>query len=168
MAESEIKRPPVAVSQSVSSFVVVAFESAAAAEEALPTVRALDDEPDVSVRDAVVVIRTERGRIELQQTRGIAEGEAVVGAGSAGLVAGLLLGLPVGGALVGLAGGALLGLRDTGIPDSRLRELGQELPPGHALLCVLADAGAGLHRVRETLRCYGTVFEVELSSDSDP
>lgn len=152
----------------MSTFVAVVFESAAAAEDALPTVRELDAEPDVSVRDAVVVICTERGRIELEQTRGIAEGEAVVGAGSAGLVLGLLLGLPVGGAVVGLAGGALLGLRDTGIPDSRLRELGQELQPGHALLCVLVDAGVGLQRVRETLRRYGTVVDVELASDSDP
>ncbi|MGN6872331.1 MAG: DUF1269 domain-containing protein [Solirubrobacteraceae bacterium] len=150
------------------SFVAVVFESAAAAEDALPMVRELDAEPDVSVRDAVVVVRTERGRIELEQTRGIAEGEAVVGAGSAGLVAGLLLGLPVGGAVVGLAGGALLGLRDTGIPDGRLRELGQELPTGHAVLCVLVDAGVGLQRVREALSRYGTVFDVELSSVSDP
>jgi uncharacterized membrane protein len=155
-------------SSSVSGFVAVAFASAAAAEDALPTVRELGAEPEVSVRDAVVVVRTERGRIELQQTRGIAEGDAVVGAGSAGLVAGLLLGLPVGGALVGLAGGALLGLRDTGIPDSRLRELGEELQPGHAVLCVLVDAGAGLQRVREALRRYGTVLDVELASDSDP
>jgi uncharacterized membrane protein len=150
------------------SFVAVAFESAAAAEDALPTVRELNAEPDVSVRDTVVVVRTERGRIELEQTRGIAEGEAAVGAGSAGLVAGLLLGLPVGGALVGLAGGALLGLRDTGIPDSRLRELGQELQPGHAVLCVLVDAGVGLQRVRETLGRYGTVVDVELSSVTGP
>jgi uncharacterized membrane protein len=168
VAGPEIRHEPLAASSSVSSFVAVAFESAAAAEDALPTVRQLDAEPGVSVRDAVVVVHTERGRIELEQTRGIAEGEAVVGAGSAGLVAGLLLGLPVGGALVGLAGGALFGLRDTGIPDRRLRELGEGLQPGHAVLCVLVDAGAGLERVRERLRRYGTVFDVELLADSDP
>lgn len=152
----------------MSSFVAVRFESAGAAEDALPTVRELDTEPDVSVRDAVVVVHTERGRIELEQTRGIAEGDAVVGVGSAGLVAGLLLGIPVGGALLGLAGGALIGLRDSGIPDSRLRELGEELQPGHAVLCVLVDSAVGLQRVRETLRRYGTVVEVELSPDSAP
>lgn len=152
----------------MSSFVAVMFESAGAAEDALPAVRELGGEPDVSIRDAVVVVRTERGRIELEQTRGIAEGDAVVGAGSAGLVAGLLLGVPVGGALLGLAGGALIGLRDSGIPDSRLRDLGKGLQPGHAVLCVLVDSGVGLQRVRETLRRYGTVVDVALSSDSDP
>jgi uncharacterized membrane protein len=92
------------VSSPVTSFLAVVFDTAAAAESALPAVHALGDGKDVCVRDAAVVIRTEGGRIELQQTREIAPGEAIVGVGSAGLVAGLLLGLPVGGALLGLAG----------------------------------------------------------------
>jgi uncharacterized membrane protein len=156
------------VPSSVTSFVAVVVESPAAAEDGLSTVHDLDAESDVSVRDAAVVVRTTSGRIELQQTREIAPGEAIVGGGSAGLVAGLLLGLPVGGALLGLAGGTLFGLRDTGIPDSRLRKLGEDLQPGHAVLCVLVDAGTGMQRVRAALCRYGTVFDVELSTDSDP
>jgi uncharacterized membrane protein len=130
-------------------------------------VAALDDEEEVGVRDVAVVARTEGDRIELQQTREIAPGEGLVGGGTAGLIAGLLLGLPVGGALLGLAGGAVIGLRDTGIPDRRLRALGEDLEPGQALLCVLVDAGA-VERAREVLGRYGTVLEVELSSDSEP
>jgi uncharacterized membrane protein len=153
------------VSSSLTSFLAVVFETAAAAENALPAVHALGDGEEVSVRDAVVVIRTEGGRIELQQQREIAAGEAIVGVGSAGLVAGLLLGLPVGGALLGLAGGALFGLRDTGIPDDRLRKLGADLQPGQAVLCVLVAEG-GIARAREVLGRYGTVFEVALSAES--
>lgn len=152
---------------SAVSFVAVVFETAAAAQEALHTVRDLDAREDVSVRDAAVVIRTEAGRIELEQTREIAPGEAIVGGGTAGLVAGLFLGLPVGGALLGLAGGALFGLRDTGIPDDRLRKLGAELKPGQAVLCVLVEAG-GIARARQELGRYGAVLEVELASESDP
>jgi uncharacterized membrane protein len=148
-------------------FLAVAFDTAAAAEAALPTVRALDHEQDVCVRDVAVVICTEGGRVELQQTRELAAGEAIVGGGTAGLVAGLLLGLPVGGALLGLAGGTLFGLRDTGLPDDRLRELGKDLQPGHAMLCVLVDAAA-IDRTRAALSAYGTVFEAELSADSPP
>lgn len=152
----------------VTSFIAVRFQTASAAEEALSKVHELDGEPDVSVRDAVVVIHTEQGRIELEQTRQIAPGESLAASGSAGLVAGLLLGLPVGGALLGLAGGTLFGLRDTGIPDDRMRQLGQDLQPGQAMLCVLVNAGTGTQRVREALSRYGTVFDVELSSDVDP
>lgn len=150
-----------------TTFVAVVLERDHAPEDALATVRVLDAEKDVSVRDAVVVERTELGRIELQQTRQIAPGESIVGGGTAGLVAGLLLGLPVGGALVGLAGGALFGMRDTGIPNKRLRKLGEDLQPGQAVLCVLVNADA-VARTREALQHYGTAFEVELSSGSAP
>ena len=87
-----------------------------AAEDALPAVRELGAEPDVSIRDAAVVIRTDAGRIELEQTREIAPGDAVVGAGRRAS----WLGAPwtVGGALLGMAGGALFGSRDTGVPDA--------------------------------------------------
>jgi uncharacterized membrane protein len=148
-----------------TTFVAVVLGPEHAPDDALATVRVLEAEQDLKVRDAAVVMRTELGRIELQQTRQIAPGEGVVGGGTVGLVAGLLLGLPVGGALVGLAGGALLGLRDTGIPNKRLRKLGEDLAPGQSVLCVLVDADA-LERTREALQRYGTAFEVELSSGS--
>ena len=148
-----------------TSFLALVFETVSAAQDALSTVRELDGEHDVSVRDAVVVLHTESGRIELEQTRQIAAGEAVVSGGSAALVAGLLLGVPiVGAAVVGIAGGALFGLRDTGIPDDRMRKLGADLRPGQAVLCVLVDMD-GVGRTRETLGRYGTVFEVALSSE---
>ncbi|HEY2319109.1 MAG TPA: DUF1269 domain-containing protein [Solirubrobacteraceae bacterium] len=149
------------MSPASTSFVAVGFQSAADAEAALPEVR----EIQVPIRDAAVVVRTEAGRIELQQTRELAVGEGLVGGGTVGLIAGLLLGLPVGGALLGLAGGALAGLRDRGIPDSRLRALGADLQPGHAVLCVLVDPD-GLVPAREALSRYGTVFEVELAPES--
>ncbi len=154
------------MSASATSFLALAFETVSAAENALSTVRDMDGEQDVSVRDVALVLRTETGRIELQQTRQIAAGESIVSGGSAALVAGLLLGVPVGAALVGLAGGALFGLRDTGIPDDRMRKLGADLQPGQAVLCVLVDI-EGVERMRETLGRYGTVFEVALSAESE-
>jgi uncharacterized membrane protein len=150
-----------------TAFLAVVFQTASDAEEALSTVHDLEDRQDVSVRDVAIVIRTEGGRIELVQTQEVALGEGVVGGGTVGLVAGVLLGLPVGGALLGLVGGGLFGMRDTGIPDGRLRELGADLQPGQAMLCVLVDADARA-RTREALHRYGAVAEVEISSGSGP
>src|SRR5690349_1188370 len=82
--------------------VVVSCSSLAAAERALAEARALE-----GVRDAAIVTRTERGRVELRQTHQVAAGEGVVAGGTVGFVAGMLLGGPVGGALLGLAGGGL-------------------------------------------------------------
>jgi uncharacterized membrane protein len=157
----------VAVPSPGAVFLAVVFQTAGAAEDALATVHDLDGRQDVCVRDVAIVLRTESGRIELMQTREVALGEGVVGGGTVGLVAGLLLGLPVGGALLGLAGGGLFGMRDTGIPDGRLRELGADLKPGQAVLCVLVDANA-LVQSRDALQRYGAVAEVEISSGSGP
>jgi len=145
-------------------FLAVAFPSSDEAEGAAGVLRA---EKDIDVRDVAIVLCTSHGRIELQQTGGAAVGEALVGVGTAGLVAGLLLGFPVVGALVGLAGGAVFGMRDQGLPDSRMRELGEDLEPGQALLCVLVDAGATA-QARAVLSRYGAVTEVALSSGSEP
>jgi uncharacterized membrane protein len=145
-------------------FLAVAFPSPDEAEGAAGVIRAVEG---LDVLDAAVVLCTSHGRVELQQTGGAAAGDALVGVGTAGLVAGLLLGFPVVGALVGLAGGAVLGVRDQGLPDSRMRELGKELEPGHALLCVLVEASSAA-RARAALSRYGAVTEVELSSGSEP
>ena len=112
-------------------FLAVAFDDAADAEAALAATASL--RPD----DAAVVVRTDLDRIELHQTKEIAAGEGLVTGGAVGLVAGLLLGIPVGGALIGFLGGGGLGLRDTGLSNERLRELGRGLEPQHALLCLL-------------------------------
>ena len=141
------------------TFVAVAFDTTAEAEQALKAVDGLDR---VGIRDAAIVVRTAAGRIELHQARELSAGEGAVAAGSIGLVAGLLLGIPVGGALLGLVAGGGWGLRDTGIPDDRLRAMGEKLEPGHAVLCVLV--GDGVPRVREALAPYGEVVDVELKA----
>jgi uncharacterized membrane protein len=134
--------------------VVVSCASRAEAERAEAALGALK----AGVLDAAVVTRLESGRVELYQTQQVAAGEGVVAGGTVGFVAGMLLGGPVGGALLGMAGGGIWGARDTGVPDGRLRELGESLAPGGALLCSLVradDAAAA----REALAPYGEVAD---------
>jgi uncharacterized membrane protein len=149
------------------SFVAVPFDGVGAAEDALAAVDRLVAERGATVHDAAVVVRTITGHIELVQSRQYAAGEGIVAGGAVGLVAGMLLGLPIVGALLGFAGGAGFGLRDTGLPDKRLRRLGAELERGHALLCVLVDDG-DLPAAREALAGYGEVVTVGLSATVDP
>lgn len=136
--------------------VVVSCPSRAEADHASRALEALK----ADVLDAAVVTRLEGGRVELLQTRQVAAGEGVVAGGTVGFVAGMLLGGPVGGALLGMLGGGVWGARDTGIPDARLRELGESLVPGGALLCVLAKAG-GATGVRAALAPYGEVADAD-------
>ena len=139
--------------------VVVSCSSLTAAERALAETRALE-----GVRDAAIVTRAEHGRVELRQTHQVAAGEGVVAGGTVGFVAGMLLGGPVGGALLGLAGGGLWGSRDTGLPDARLRELGESLTPDGALLCLLVGAGDAAAVAREKLAAYGEFADADAST----
>jgi len=136
--------------------VVVSCSSREEAERALRVIQELD----VELVDAAVVTQTENGSVELRQTRQIAAGEGVVAGGTVGFVAGMLLGGPVGGALLGMLGGGIWGALDTGVPDSRLRELGESLTPGRALLCALIGADDA-EAVCMALAPYGDVADAD-------
>jgi uncharacterized membrane protein len=138
--------------------VVLSCASLDAAEEALAALRKLE----ARERDAVIVARLANGRLELKQTRQVAAGEGVVAGGTVGFVAGMLLGGPVGGALLGMLGGGIWGARDTGVPDARLRELGESLTAGRALLCVLVGS-EDTDGVRAALGAYGEVAAADAS-----
>jgi uncharacterized membrane protein len=75
----------------------------------------------------------------------------------------MLLGGPIGGALLGMLGGGVLGSRDTGVSDARLRALAESLTPGRALLCALVGE-EGLEAAREALEPYGEVADAATST----
>ena len=136
--------------------VVVSCPSRGEAERALEALGGLK----ADIIDAAVVTRSEGGRVELRQTHQVAAGEGVVAGGTVGFLAGMLLGGPIGVALLGMLGGGVWGARDTGVPDARLRELGESLAPGGELLCVLVkaeDAAAA----RAALAPYGEVADAD-------
>ncbi len=136
--------------------VVASCATRADAERALDAIRGLD----AGIVDAIVVTRLDNGRVELRQTHQVAAGEGVVAGGTVGFVAGMLLGGPIGGALLGLLGGGIWGARDTGVPDERLRELGESVAPGGALLCALVRGGDSAV-VCEELAAYGEVADAD-------
>ena len=136
--------------------IVVSCASRADAERALDAIRDLHTE----ILDAAIVTRLDGGRVELHQTHQVAAGEGVVAGGTVGFVAGMLLGGPIGGALLGMLGGGVWGVRDTGVPDARLRELGESVAPGGALLCALVKAGDAA-AVREEFAAYGEVADAD-------
>jgi uncharacterized membrane protein len=143
--------------------VVVSCSSLRVAEDALDELRAHEAE----VRDAAIVVARENGRVELRQSHQVAAGEGVVAGGTAGFIAGMLLGGPIGGALLGMLGGGVWASRDTGVSDTRLRELGQALQPGDALLCALVDP-ADAAAVCAALDTYGEVADADAGASGDP
>jgi uncharacterized membrane protein len=149
------------------SFAASAHPSFADAERALAALEDLANGGVVRLDDAAIVARTAAGKVEVHQRRGLSAGAGLVGGGVAGALGGLLLGLPVAGAVLGAVAGGGLSLIDTGIDDSRLKELGSELRAGQAALCVLV-ADADWPALRDGMAPFtGDLLAVELTPDAE-
>jgi uncharacterized membrane protein len=66
-----------------------------------------------------------------------------------------------------MLGGGVWASRDTGVSDSRLRELGEKLEPGDALLCALVAPPAAAE-VCAALDAYGEVADAEAGASGVP
>jgi uncharacterized membrane protein len=135
--------------------IAVAYESERDATLALEAMRKLADEQGLALKDAAVVLKTADEHVELRQTRQHAVGDSVVGGGTIGLLVGLVLGVPIAGALAGLGGGGAVAAFDRGISDDRMRRFGAELEPGHAALFALVADVADWLRLYDLIAPYG-------------
>jgi uncharacterized membrane protein len=122
----------------MSDLVFIAFDSEAKAEEVRTKVLDMQKDYLISVEDAVIATRDDRGRIKLNQLMHPTAAGAVSGA-FWGMLIGWIFLLPVVGAAVGAASGALGGaLIDVGINDDQMRQDAQAaLTPGKAGLFLL-------------------------------
>lgn len=124
-----------------------AFDTSLRAQEALLAAMRLVARGQLTLEDAAIVTRV-RGRVRITQTKDLSPGQGAMGGAWLGILAGLFLGPGgplVGGALGAAAGGLFAKLRDLGIDDDTMKEMGEELADGEAALFLLVE---DCHRVR--------------------
>lgn len=118
--------------------VALAFDDPLKAQEAMLAALRLQRRGRLRLEDAAIVTRTSGGRVRVAQTKDLTPGSGAVSGSWWGLVAGLFVGNPLLGAALGAGVGGLFGkLRDLGIDDDQMKELGEQLPEGHAALFLL-------------------------------
>src|SRR5215472_17646295 len=121
----------------MSTLVVIDYESEVRAEEVRLALLKMQRAYLIDLEDAVVVVRDEKGKVRLRQMYNLTAAGALSG-GFWGALIGLIFLNPLFGFAIGAAAGAVSGaLRDVGIDDNFMKELGQTLKPGTAALCVL-------------------------------
>ena len=153
---------------SPENVIVVGFAQDDKAYDALTTLKQLDAQGQIDVKEVAVVVRGDDGHIEIKDQVG---DEALVGTASGGLV-GLLVGIlggPLGvllGGATGLLAGSLYDLADADDTDEVLSELSKTVQVGHT--AVLAQVMEQSPEVVDTAmaRLSGTVvrrsvYEVE-------
>jgi uncharacterized membrane protein len=153
----------------VYRLVIAAFDDEQGAANALAQVLAARREMWLAVPAVAEVRRDAMGVVTINEPGDVGAKEGAV---AGGLVGGLLGGLLGRKALTGAALGAALGAlgagkHDAGIPDPRLQEIGEGLPPGSSALVaiVTGEALAGLEALPGVAGARMTVEPIDLDLD---
>jgi uncharacterized membrane protein len=151
----------------MSTLVVIDYESEMRAEEVRLALLKMQKEYLIDLEDAVVVVRTEQGKVKLRQLYNLTAAGAASG-GFWGALIGLLFLNPLFGFAVGAAAGAISGaLRDVGIDDGFMKSLGETLKPGTAALCVLIRRMTPDKVVQEIQKFGGTLIKTNLCNENE-
>src|SRR5215475_2152497 len=151
----------------MATFVMIDYESEVKAEEVRLALMKLEKEYLIDLADAVVVVRDQKGRVKLRQMYNLTAAGAVSG-GFWGALIGLIFLNPLFGFAIGAAAGAISGaLRDVGIDDNFMKELGQTLKPGTAALCVLIRQMTPDKVVEEIKKFGGTLIQTNLCNENE-
>ena len=113
----------------------------------------------ITLEDAAVVVRNEKGRAKVKQAHSLV-GVGALGGAFWGMLIGLLFLAPWLGLIAGTAGGALSGkLGDIGIDDSFIKEVSEAVESRESALFMLAR-DAQMERIQEELSDFEYDFEI--------
>jgi uncharacterized membrane protein len=148
------------------SFIVVKYPQKDTADAALQAVLGLAKEKVVKLRDAVVITKTEKGKIKLHQTKDDSTSKGLLKGGGIGVIFAILFG-PAGWIVAGAAAGGALATFDRGIKNKLLKELGENMTPEESAMAVLveeADWETALGRMAD-LHLQGQVIVQEMVAE---
>jgi uncharacterized membrane protein len=151
----------------MATLVVIDYENEVKAEEVRIALLKMQKEYLIDLVDAVVVVRDAKGKVKLRQLYDLTTAGALSG-GFWGALIGLLFMNPLFGFAIGAAAGAISGaLRDVGIDDNFMKELGATLKPGTAALCILVRQMTPDKVVEELQKFGGTLIKTNLCNENE-
>lgn len=161
----------------MSTLVVVGFDSLDGAAAELGRCRELEKEYLLDLEDAVVVRRTQDGKVHLDQSVNLEKVGATWGllsGGFWGALVGLIFLNPLAGFLVGSIAGAGAGaldgkFSDYGIDDGFIKQLGDTLTPGTSALFILvrkAEPEKVIAHLSE-LKGHARIIQTSLSPEAE-
>jgi uncharacterized membrane protein len=151
----------------MSTLVVIDYENELKAEEVRLTLLKMQKEYLIDLEDAVIVVRDQQGRVKLRQLYDLTVAGAASG-GFWGALIGLMFLNPLFGFAIGATAGAISGaLKDVGIDDGFMKQLGETLKPGSAALCVLIRQMTPDKVLEEIQKFGGTLIKTNLCNENE-
>jgi uncharacterized membrane protein len=151
----------------MSDLIVIGFDNEEKGFELRAELAKLQKEYLIEMEDVVVVTKNDKGKVKLHQSLNLTAAGAVGGA-FWGMLIGMIFLNPMVGAAVGAGAGALSGkLRDLGISDNFMKELGETLKNNTSALFVLVRKVTP-DKVLEELKGFGgKVLKTSLTKDNE-
>jgi uncharacterized membrane protein len=151
----------------MSNLVVIGFDDEHTAFEMRAALAKMQKEYLIEMEDVVVVTKDEKEKVKLHQAVNLTAAGAA-GGGFWGMLIGMIFLNPLLGAAMGAGAGALSGkLRDIGISNNFMKELGETLTPGSSALFVLIRK-ATPEKVLEQLKQFkGRVVQTSLTAEKE-
>jgi len=151
----------------MSDLIVIGFDDEYTAFEMRAELVKLQKEYLIEMEDVVVVTKDDKGKVKLHQAVNLTAAGAVGGTFWGALI-GMIFFNPLLGAAVGAGAGALSGkLRDLGISDDFMKDLGETFQPGTSGLFVLVRKVTP-DKVLEELKGFkGRVLKTSLTTDKE-
>jgi len=150
----------------MSEFIAIAFDSADQAQQALGSVRALEKEDKIHLKDTAVVSKAADGKISVKN-------EASSGTETGAVVGGILgamlfLIFPVAGIIGGAVVGGLIGRAvSPGVDGGFVKDVANDLPDGgSALFLLIKDGDIGL-LIGSMRRYEGRVKQTTLDEEAE-
>jgi uncharacterized membrane protein len=151
----------------MSELFVLAFDTETGASEMLDTIGRLQKEELITLEDAAVVVRPQKGKPKVKQAQSLV-GAGALGGAFWGMLIGLLFFAPWLGLVAGAVGGAIGGkLTDIGIDDKFIKEVGETIEPGHSALFLLVVKATRDKVLPELAKYNATILRTSLSEEDD-
>lgn len=153
----------------MSVLLAITYEDEKTAFDALDKLGELQKMYLITLGDAAVAVKNEKGKVKVKETlENKVTGSVAAWGGFWGLLIGLLFLAPIFGALLGALLGYLVGKAgDVGIDDRFIEDVGESLDPGQSALFVLVEE-ATTDKVLDEMKGFGgTVFRTSLSKEDE-
>jgi uncharacterized membrane protein len=150
----------------MSNLIAVGFKDEFKADEVLMDLRRLQRDYLIDLEDAAIVVRNKDGKVKIKQTQELIAGGAIEG-GFWGLLLGIIFLSPILG-IFGLAVGAVSGaMRDIGIDDNFIREIGETIELGTSAIFVLVRKSTPDKVLDDLSKFEGKVLRTSLSKEDE-
>jgi len=153
----------------MSNLIAITYDTADKAMQALEELDRLQKMQLITLEDAAVAVKNEKGKVKVTQTlENMATGAAATWGFFWGFLIGLIFLAPIfWGLLTALFSGLLGKTRDLGIDNKFIKEVGDSLEPGQSALFILVVEATADKVLPEMAKFGGTVFQTSLSNEDE-